>query len=228
MVLALFLPLIISSGGNSGSQATTLVIRAMALGELRLRDWLRVVRREVATGLALGSILGLIGISRILVWQSLRGTYGAHYLVIALTIGCSLVGVVLFGTLAGSMLPVHPAPLRTRSRQRFGPVCRHSGGRHRPDDLLHGGQLYLTRDPVVKRVGMQRREFCAGGLLAAGAALAGSEEGFRPLFDGVSLQGWQRKPRSAAKPSLGKWTVEDGVIIGGQDPVGVGALPAVG
>jgi magnesium transporter len=105
VVLALFLPLIISSGGNSGSQATTLVIRAMAVGELNLRDWWRVVGREVPTGLALGVILGVIGISRILVWQGVRGTYGTHYLVIAATIGCSLVGVVLFGTLAGSMLP---------------------------------------------------------------------------------------------------------------------------
>jgi magnesium transporter len=105
VVLALFLPLIISSGGNSGSQATTLVIRAMALGEVRLRDWWRVVSRELATGLALGTILGIIGISRILVWQAVRGTYGPHYLMVAATIGCSLVGVVLFGTIAGSMLP---------------------------------------------------------------------------------------------------------------------------
>jgi len=105
VVLALFLPLIISSGGNSGSQATTLVIRAMAVGELHLRDWWRVIGREISTGLALGCILGVIGISRIILWQMLRGTYGRHYLVIATTIGCSLVGVVLFGTLAGSMLP---------------------------------------------------------------------------------------------------------------------------
>jgi magnesium transporter len=105
VVLALFIPLIISSGGNSGSQATTLVIRAMALGEIRLRDWWRVIRRELAAGVTLGAILGVIGISRILLWHSLRGTYGPHYLVVALTIGCSLVGVVMFGTTAGSMLP---------------------------------------------------------------------------------------------------------------------------
>ncbi len=105
VVLALFLPLIISSGGNSGSQATTLVIRAMALGELRLRDWPRVIGRELMTGLALGVFLGIIGISRILLWQATRGSYGPHYGLVALTIGCSLVGVVLFGTLAGSMLP---------------------------------------------------------------------------------------------------------------------------
>jgi magnesium transporter len=105
VVLALFIPLIISSGGNSGSQATTLVIRAMALGEIRLRDWWRVIRRELAAGLVLGSILGIIGISRIVLWHTVRGTYGPHYLVVAVTIGLSLIGVVMFGTTAGSMLP---------------------------------------------------------------------------------------------------------------------------
>jgi magnesium transporter len=105
VVLALFIPLIISSGGNSGSQATTLVIRAMALGEIRLRDWWRVIQRELLAGVVLGAILGFIGVTRIILWHALRGTYGEHYLVIALTIGCSLIGVVMFGTLAGSMLP---------------------------------------------------------------------------------------------------------------------------
>ncbi len=105
VVLALFLPLIISSGGNSGSQATTLVIRAMAMGEVRLRDWWKVISRELAAGLALGTILGVIGITRILLWHSIHGAYGPHYAVIAATIGCSLVGVVMFGTIAGSMLP---------------------------------------------------------------------------------------------------------------------------
>jgi len=105
VVLALFIPLIISSGGNSGSQATTLVIRAMALGEIGLRDWWRVIRRELMAVVTLGAILGMIGVTRILLWHALRGTYGEHYLVIALTIGCSLIGVVMFGTLAGSMLP---------------------------------------------------------------------------------------------------------------------------
>jgi magnesium transporter len=105
VVLALFVPLIISSGGNSGSQATTLVIRAMALGEVRLRDWWRVVRREFFSGLGLGCILGTIGMARIVLWQALFGTYGAHYLLIALTVSASLVGVVLWGTLSGSMLP---------------------------------------------------------------------------------------------------------------------------
>ena len=105
VVLALFVPLIISSGGNSGSQATTLVIRAMALGEVRLRDWWRVANREVMAGVVLGLTLGVIGMVRILTWQALFHTYGTHAVVIALTVGVSLVGVVTFGTLAGSMLP---------------------------------------------------------------------------------------------------------------------------
>jgi magnesium transporter len=105
VVLALFVPLIISSGGNSGSQASTLVIRAMALGELRLRDWWRVIRRELVSGLALGGILASIGLLRILLWQAVFHLYGEHYVLIALTVAFSLVGVVTFGTLAGSMLP---------------------------------------------------------------------------------------------------------------------------
>ncbi|MEX2264153.1 MAG: magnesium transporter [Bryobacteraceae bacterium] len=105
VVLALFIPLIISSGGNSGSQAATLVIRAMAMGELRLRDWWRVIRRELATGLALGSLLGLIGLTRILLWQAIGDIYGEHAVLIALTVAITLLGVVLFGTIAGSMLP---------------------------------------------------------------------------------------------------------------------------
>jgi magnesium transporter len=105
VVLALFVPLIISSGGNSGSQAATLVIRAMALGEVRIRDWWRVARREILTGLVLGLLLGLIGLVRIMVWQAVGETYGVHYLLVALTVAGSLLGVVMFGTLAGSMLP---------------------------------------------------------------------------------------------------------------------------
>ncbi|HWP23916.1 MAG TPA: magnesium transporter [Candidatus Binatia bacterium] len=105
VVLALFVPLIISSGGNSGSQATTLVIRAMALGEIRLRDWFRVVRREFATGLGLGLILASIGLVRILLWQALFRSYGEHYVLVALTVALSLVGVVLWGAVAGSILP---------------------------------------------------------------------------------------------------------------------------
>jgi magnesium transporter len=105
VVLALFVPLIISSGGNSGSQASTLVIRAIALGELRLRDWWRVVRREVAAGVALGSLLGTIGLARILSWVVFFHAYGAHYLLVGFTVAGSLVGVVTFGTMAGSLLP---------------------------------------------------------------------------------------------------------------------------
>ncbi|MBC8165395.1 MAG: magnesium transporter [Bryobacteraceae bacterium] len=105
VVLALFVPLIISSGGNSGSQATTLVIRAMAIGEVRLRDWWVVIRREVLTGLVLGTGLALIGIARILLWQQIWQPYGIHYGWLALTVGASLIGVVTFGTIAGSMLP---------------------------------------------------------------------------------------------------------------------------
>jgi len=106
VVLALFVPLIISSGGNSGSQAATLVIRAMALGEVRLRDWWRVMRREVFSGLALGGVLGVIGFLRITVWSAFSNIYGEHWLLIAMTIGISLVGIVLWGTLSGSMLPL--------------------------------------------------------------------------------------------------------------------------
>jgi magnesium transporter len=106
VVLALFVPLIISSGGNSGSQAATLVIRALALGEVRVRDWWHVVRRECVTGLTLGMLLGLIGLGRILVWQAIFRSYGVHTLLVGLTVAVSLNGVVLWGTLAGSMLPL--------------------------------------------------------------------------------------------------------------------------
>jgi magnesium transporter len=105
VVLALFVPLIISSGGNSGSQATTLVIRAMALGEVRVRDWWRVIRRELAAGLGLGVILASIGLARILLWQGLFHSYGEHYVLIGLTVALSLIGVVLWGSIAGSLLP---------------------------------------------------------------------------------------------------------------------------
>jgi magnesium transporter len=111
VVLALFLPLIISSGGNSGSQASTLMIRAMALGEVRLRDWWRVMSKEVQAGFLLGAILGIIGILRVGGWALLdeqwfhRQPYGPHWPLVAVTVGITLVGVVLWGTLSGSMLP---------------------------------------------------------------------------------------------------------------------------
>jgi magnesium transporter len=105
VVLALFTPLIISSGGNSGSQATSLVIRAMALGEVTLRDWLRVVSRELGSGLALGLFLGAIGLVRITAWHYLFGSYPEHHWLLAITVAVSLVGVVSFGTTAGALLP---------------------------------------------------------------------------------------------------------------------------
>lgn len=105
VVLALFLPLIISSGGNSGSQASTLIIRAMALGEVTLRDWFRVMRKEIMAGLLLGCVLGLIGFMRVAIWSQFSNIYGPHWMLVAFTVGFSLVGVVLWGSLSGSMLP---------------------------------------------------------------------------------------------------------------------------
>jgi magnesium transporter len=106
VVLALFIPLIISSGGNSGSQATSLIIRAMALREVNLGDWWRVAVREIPAGLALGTILGVIGFIRILLWQQFGWyDYGEHYMLVGITVSLGLLGVVLFGSLAGSMLP---------------------------------------------------------------------------------------------------------------------------
>jgi magnesium transporter len=111
VVLALFLPLIISSGGNSGSQASTLIIRAMALGEVTLRDWWRVAWREIQAGLSLGVILGAIGAIRVAAWSLIgdryfhHQIYGPHWPLVALTVGIALIGVVLWGSLSGSMLP---------------------------------------------------------------------------------------------------------------------------
>ena len=106
VVLSMFIPLVMSSGGNSGSQATSLIIRALALREVRLGDWWRIAMRELPTGLVLGSILGVIGIARILLWQHLGlFDYGVHFEKIALTVGLALIGIVSFGSLAGSMLP---------------------------------------------------------------------------------------------------------------------------
>ncbi len=106
VVLALFIPLIISSGGNSGSQAATLIVRAVALKEVGLGDWWRVMRREFATGLALGLILGVIGFLRIFLWSQFTNIYGDHYMLIAATVGAALVLVVLWGSLSGSLLPL--------------------------------------------------------------------------------------------------------------------------
>lgn len=106
VVLALFVPLVISSGGNAGSQAATLVIRALALGEFKLRDWWRVMRREFAVGAALGLILGAIGFLRIAVWSAFSHIYGPHWILVATTVGFALIGIVLWGSLVGSMLPL--------------------------------------------------------------------------------------------------------------------------
>jgi magnesium transporter len=105
-VLAMFIPLVMSSGGNSGSQATSLVIRALALQEMKVRDWWRIALRELPTGLVLGAILGVIGFTRIMLWQDMHiFDYGPHYRALAFTVGMALVGIVAFGSLAGSMLP---------------------------------------------------------------------------------------------------------------------------
>ncbi len=104
--LAFFVPLIMSSGGNSGSQASTLIIQAMALGEVTIADWWRVMRREILSGLMLGVTLGLIGFLRIILWVPFSSIYGAHWLMVASTVGFTLIGIVLWGSLAGSMLPL--------------------------------------------------------------------------------------------------------------------------
>ncbi len=107
LVLVLFIPLIISSGGNSGSQASTLIIQAMAVGEISLRDWWRVMRREISSGLMLGTVLGIVGFFRIFIWHSISpAIYGEHWMLLGITVGVTLLGVVLWGTLCGSMLPI--------------------------------------------------------------------------------------------------------------------------
>lgn len=106
VVLSLFIPLIVSSGGNSGSQAATLVIRAIALGEVALKDWWPVLRRELKSGLLLGLSLGLLGFIRIVGWHMFSNVYGDHWLMLGITIGVSVTGVVIWGTLMGAMLPL--------------------------------------------------------------------------------------------------------------------------
>jgi magnesium transporter len=111
-VLVMFMPLIASSGGNSGSQASTLIIQAMAVGEVKLADWWRVMRREIFSGFSLGCILGIIGFFRICLWHYLmthgimQDLYGVHWMLIAISVGISLIGVVLWGSVTGSMLPL--------------------------------------------------------------------------------------------------------------------------
>ena len=106
VVLSLFVPLIISSGGNSGSQASTLIIRALSLGEITFRDWWRVMKKEIATGLMLGGLLGAIGFLRIVIWSMFSDIYGAHPMLLAVTVSVAILGVVLWGTISGSMLPL--------------------------------------------------------------------------------------------------------------------------
>ena len=106
VVLALFVPLIISSGGNSGSQAASLIIRGLALKEFGFRDWWKVMKREIISGFLLGVILGVIGFIRIFIWQSVGGIYGEYWLSVAFVVSFSLIGVVMWGTLSGSMLPL--------------------------------------------------------------------------------------------------------------------------
>jgi magnesium transporter len=106
VILATFIPLIISSGGNTGSQAATLIIRAMALEEVTIANWWHVIRREFLSGIVLGTILGIIGFMRIAVWTMFTDIYGEHWMLIGFTVGLTLVGVVLWGTLSGSMLPL--------------------------------------------------------------------------------------------------------------------------
>ena len=107
LILSLFIPLIISSGGNTGSQASSLIIQALTVGEVTIADWWSVMRREIISGLMLGAVLGLIGFLRVVLWsQIFPEVYGAHYLLIASVVGVSLIGVVLFGTISGSMLPI--------------------------------------------------------------------------------------------------------------------------
>jgi magnesium transporter len=112
VVLALFVPLIISSGGNSGSQASTLVIRALAVGEIRTRDWFQILRRELVAGGTLGIILGLVGFLRVVLWSQFSSVYGPHWLALAFTVFFALMGVVTLGTVAGSMLPLALKRLR--------------------------------------------------------------------------------------------------------------------
>jgi magnesium transporter len=106
VVLALFIPLIITSGGNSGSQASTLVVRALALGDVKLRNWWQVVYREFGMGLALGAVLGMMGFARISLWPAATRLYGQYYLSVAFAVSLSIVGIIMWGTLIGAVLPL--------------------------------------------------------------------------------------------------------------------------
>ena len=122
VVLGLFLPLIISCGGNSGSQAATLIIRSMALKEVRIKEWTRILLRESASGLVLGLTLGLVGFLRLVIWPNRETVYGEHYVMLAATVSISLVGVVLWGTVAGAMLPFILRKLKTDPARASAPL----------------------------------------------------------------------------------------------------------
>ena len=137
-MLALFVPLIISSGGNSGSQASTLVIRAMALGEVTLTDWWRVIRREVLSGVMLGAILGAIGFLRIAIWSAFSTLYGPHWLLVATTVGARAGRHRAVGHAGRLDAAVRPAAARLRPGDLVGAVRRDAGRRHRAGHLLLG------------------------------------------------------------------------------------------
>jgi magnesium transporter len=151
VVLALFVPLIISSGGNSGSQAATLVIRALALGEVSVRDWWRVMRREVVAGLALGAILGGIGFLRITIWSAFSTVYGAHWLLVAVTVAVSLVGVVLWGDIERIVTAVLAQAAGVRSRSLVGAVRGHARRRDGAGDLLLCRARRSERNAAIER-----------------------------------------------------------------------------
>ncbi len=170
VILSIFVPLVISSGGNSGSQASTLIIRAMAVGEVRLRDWWRVMRREIQSGLSLGAILGVIGFIRISTWALLFHAYGPYWPLLALTVGLSLIGIVLWGTPGRFDAAVPAAPPGGRPGHLVCAVRRNAGGRLGADHLLYGGGIGTARNIVVKlqeEHGAARR---LGLLLVAAAA----------------------------------------------------------
>jgi magnesium transporter len=155
VVLALFIPLIISSGGNTGSQASTLIIQAMAVGEISLANWWRVMRREIIQGLMLGTVLGLIGFTRVMIWAKiLPNVYGSHENLIGLTVGFSLLGVVLWGTLTGSMLP-----LVLKKIGGFGALFSanflHTGGCNRAGHLFFFCVYFFTGYFIVSTVSVE-------------------------------------------------------------------------
>ena len=152
VVLTLFIPLIMSSGGNSGSQATSLIIRAVALQEVRLSDWWRVALRELPTGVMLGSILGVIGIIRIALWQKLGVfDYGEHWVLVACTVGAALVGIVTFGSPRRIDAAVRPEANGLRSRERVGALRGDAGRCHRTGDLFQHCADFPARDAALSR-----------------------------------------------------------------------------